>query len=1084
MENVKCKIACGRGCGEKGSALLIVLGMFAFMLVSAVAFSVYMRASRAPSSYLRRNTSVRQVVKAAVARAIDEVDTAIGNDPFPGIGYNHDYGGNGIQQGNKYKNDNWHGRVFVPSNEVAMVDTVSTLTLEGLGYLPPCLVNEVRYWSRHTRTARWHAFNYGLGRYAFTAVNVSDFFDLNNFVTPAGGGRHHYLNRSSSPHGRVSPTYLFRTGNDSAMNGGGGAASTFLSAMATGSGIGNTPPVAEIPFVSLMDFNISLLNNPIGGLAAPFSKLIKDNNGGTFLSGLEDAARRTVFMAGGWNGGSNLTYAAHKTLRRINLRYPEWQPFYGLDWVRDGSATLEKCYETGTDFWRLIEPEVPVLSIALMCDYLDCDSVPVSLCIPSVEAVPMLCGVALNPECVKYRVNYAEGEPEVVDPNTGKKQRIDTCTIHVEINELETLISTVYPFASGSQGRGSDFAVESFARVFFVEDSTRADGDLDDSGLRNAFFDLGANFTWSSVNDSDSPAFMQVKFANGTVKSSDYLQSGQGETLERAAVKGDLGAGKSRSRDAVIAKLTMVDADGSGNWKLDHAEDPGEIDFYNEALDARVDFKAAFEGTPGTARYRPCVAVWMRIKDNGTGKTVDMAPAIPAYDNDNGFAGNKDVNEFNRCAGGTAGAPAIRFFPKVQAEVDAGIQPNVDYFKNNNGTDRLSQWKQTAYAVNDPRYNWAPEQWYAQASGNPKDFWFDNVKSFRDGHDWCDTDIFMSVSDQGYLQSMYEFMMLPMTDSMVTKSGPEWGAFEQNTVGEYNGKVRLSANDVAYNKLMWRTYRAEAFRKESDGTWSSDLGYLERMPFDEPDNGLRVNPYTDITNVMFGAFANMPLDWAGAGTNWNNNGMINKDYMKPESGDFKGTDDYIFDWSYKYQDVYAMASFWMGLFRRTAEPTEREELYGADAWQDVFDDYKVVYWRTGEVREEPPGVDVNRVEQILKDEMTSVDRKFLYGYLRGCFANTAQLFLVFVRAETTAGGAVGAGARAVALVWRDPAPPMDGSGNFVKATGGSENPQRGADNAQLYLHPPSVSDPEDSWRFRTRKYPPHRTRILFYHQFD
>ena len=35
---------------RQGSALLIVLGMFSFMLVSAVAFSIYMRASRAPSS--------------------------------------------------------------------------------------------------------------------------------------------------------------------------------------------------------------------------------------------------------------------------------------------------------------------------------------------------------------------------------------------------------------------------------------------------------------------------------------------------------------------------------------------------------------------------------------------------------------------------------------------------------------------------------------------------------------------------------------------------------------------------------------------------------------------------------------------------------------------------------------------------------------------------------------------------------------------------------------------------------------------------------------------------------------------------
>ena len=124
------------------------------------------------------------------------------------------------------------------------------------------------------------------------------------------------------------------------------------------------------------------------------------------------------------------------------------------------------------------------------------------------------------------------------------------------------------------------------------------------------------------------------------------------------------------------------------------------------------------------------------------------------------------------------------------------------------------------------------------------------------------------------------------------------------------------------------------------------------------------------------------------------------------------------------------------------------------------------------------------LSQILKDEMTSVDRKFLYGYLRGCFANTAQLFLVFVRAETTAGGAVGAGARAVALGWRDPAPPKDGAGNYKKSDGGSENPQYGKDNAQKYLRPVTSNGPEESWRFQRRDYPPHRTRVLFYHQFD
>ena len=488
---------------KKGSALLIVLGMFAFMLVSAVAFSMYMRASRAPSSYVRRNASTRQIVKAAVARAIDEVDTAIGNDPFPGVGFNHDYGSDGINKSDKYKNDNWHGRVFVPSNEVALAETVSTLTLEGLGYLPPCLVNEVRYWSRHTRTAKWHSFNYGLGRYAFTAVNVSDFFDLNTLSADSAGNRRQYLNRSSAPHGRVSPTYLFRSGAEANMNTGGGIASTFLNALSSGAGVGgggSYPSLSDVPFISLMDFNLAVasLGNSFGGLASPFVNLVQNNNNSTFLSSMEEAARRSVFVAGGWDGGSNLTWNAYQTAGRISLKYPECQPFAGESWVLNGGATLQKCYDTGTYFWRKIEPEVPVLAIALMCDYLDCDSVPVSLCIPSVEAVPMLCGVALNPECVKYRVNYDQGQPQVVNPNTGQQQRIDTCSIHVEINDLETLISTVYPFASGSQGKGSSFAVESFARVFFVEDSTRADSDLDDPGLRNAFFDLGASFTWSS----------------------------------------------------------------------------------------------------------------------------------------------------------------------------------------------------------------------------------------------------------------------------------------------------------------------------------------------------------------------------------------------------------------------------------------------------------------------------------------------------------------------------------------------------------------------------------------------------------
>ena len=56
---------------RRGSALLIVLGVLAFLVVSAVAFSAFMRRARLPSSYLRRSVAARELAKGALARAID-----------------------------------------------------------------------------------------------------------------------------------------------------------------------------------------------------------------------------------------------------------------------------------------------------------------------------------------------------------------------------------------------------------------------------------------------------------------------------------------------------------------------------------------------------------------------------------------------------------------------------------------------------------------------------------------------------------------------------------------------------------------------------------------------------------------------------------------------------------------------------------------------------------------------------------------------------------------------------------------------------------------------------------------------------
>ena len=874
--------------GRRGSALLIVLGMFAFMLVSAVSFSIFMRASRAPSSYVMRNASARHLVKAALSRAMDEIDTAVGNDPFPGVGYNHDYGNDGKNQSDRLKNDNWHGRVFTPSNEVAHSETVSTLTQEGLGYLPSCLINEVRYWSRHTRTAKWHSFNYGLGQYAFTAVNVSDMFELNSFID-FDGVRKQRLNRSSSDHGRISPTYLFRMSNEGKTDSGSSPSSAFLDAMSDGSGFSVNPPLKEMPFVSLLDFNLALGGKDLGGIASPFVRNLQGASSDTFYSSVgEDIARRQVFIAGGWNGDSNLTYQAYSAFNRVDLRYQEFQPFYGLGWFQGedpATRTLKNCYETGTEFWQKLKEHVPVLSIALMCDYLDADSVPVSLCIPSVEAVPMICGVNLNDNCVKYRTLIAPGATVATDPQGTTKTRTDEFRLEVKVEGLEPTLTSVYPYQSGSQGLSSSFKAEAFARVFFIEEDA-SNTASDDKVLRHDFFNLGDDFKWENVKKT-TPGTTYLEAKSSSVNVEIPVVEGRDEAAEKAVVKNIPVKVDDLTKTYVLARLTYEIDASTGKETLIKVEDGEEFDLYDKDF-KRVDLKDAFEKN-STVKYRPSVAIWARIKDSDD-KTVDMVPAMPAYDSVNGSTGNKDVSKFNASTGGNKGAPALRFFAQT-TDPAAGIELNETYFKAPaNNTERQTECMQKVYMANDPRYNWAPEQWWAEeAVVNPKDVWVDRIKAFRESKDWCDLDIFMAVSDQGYLQSMYEWLLIPQTRDCRHghgNGGWEWGYLESN-MGVYDGKLRKDADSVAHRELMWRTYRSRAF---NEGHESWDWGLLDDLPFDDGGSGLRVNPYTDITNVMFGAFANMPSDWWSAGTNWQYD--AEKDYMKEGSSQFKR--DFLF----------------------------------------------------------------------------------------------------------------------------------------------------------------------------------------------
>ena len=180
---------------KTGSALLVVLGFLSFMVVSAVAFAIYMRAERVPSSALRRNVATRHLVKAAMAHAMSRVDDAIRNDPFPGLANTNDnVFANFYHDKDNNSMDFWLGRVFMPPDPAGLVDdngarvsaanepgdqnrypwrvapvteTVSVLNLEALGYLPPPLVNDVRFLSRSSFAAKWQNFAFDAGRFAF-----------------------------------------------------------------------------------------------------------------------------------------------------------------------------------------------------------------------------------------------------------------------------------------------------------------------------------------------------------------------------------------------------------------------------------------------------------------------------------------------------------------------------------------------------------------------------------------------------------------------------------------------------------------------------------------------------------------------------------------------------------------------------------------------------------------------------------------------------------------------------------------------------------------------------------------------------
>ena len=1090
-----------------GSALLIVLGMLTFLIVSAVGFSAYMRQGRLPSSQLRRMVAGRHLVKAAMAEAIDIVDQAINDNPHPGVG--------DLKPGNTRDNINfWHNRIFMGTNqwdEANFVNTVSPLCLEALAYIPPPLINSARYFSRLSLAAQWKSFDFDVGRYAFCAIDVSDYFDVNRLFANK--------RRSSAPHERVSLAYLFEKSPDHSSAGTGAKEwDDFMKDFRkvdeeTGeiSYDGNC-----FPLISLADFNLALKGG-VGKMKSPFIEYIEGRVNEICDMGQDEESdamlSRMTFMTDSLfpktknaatpsanssnnneEGASNNVYDISDPInqpfdpRRLSQ---DTQPpdtlmntFTEKNIQKGGGAGMEWAYILGN------------IGSVCLYDYLDADRKPLSLAFPTVERFPMICGIeptinniqlAIVKEMVPTDNEIEEEYSNIITaPSEDNPTRIVEKTVYYKIDRTKfqqglqsgiVRALTVYPFARKDDNSGS-YEIDGKLSFFFsldqkpmslrtsedvinYDDKLHLEKEIGDTVIDkvNGIINVKFNSTPLTLNESIgnvSDAVTHTDFRLGTV-ASDVGQALQDSnnailkaTFQWTQTKNSQSVANtpptwSPTLDNILDEICQNQAYPGSIIKVDISTSLPALNpngAPNENFTSSDSLKSAIL-TSNLLRLN--CALWLRIKDKD-GYVVDMVPACLEDDRIQNDVESGMMKQMAQRAKIDPAFPLLRFNTNVT--LDFSLKSFEEEVNNQAAANnsRVVNLEPKAAMVADPRYNYAPEEWFSHNGGLSEQEWLSkNMAGSVDR----DSDIFMETSDAGYLQSVYELAFLPRTKPLENNENSS----AQNMSSEYSTSTRYTDIAKSFDNsnssgeesitrnhaVAWRTYNPFRLR-ESYG----DKEDFKNLPFVNEGNGFKINPYSDSTNVLMAVFANTPIGWRQASTNKINGAKVvyadldieafNKEYV------FNG---YTIDASanIKWFDLEKVAGKFIDEMRDNNDDDNLE------AWKDVFDNMD---WGTQQ-NDNLLGV---QIEGQSTAKFWGVDKKFLYGFWKDSFAVKQQLFLIFVRAEPAMMGSGAAGhtppqlgGKAVALVWRDPTKSTETSSNSNRAT-------------------------------------PHKTRVLFYRQFE
>lgn len=1047
---------------RRGSALLIVLGVLSFLVVSAVAFSAFMRRSRLPSSYLRHSVASRQLAKAALASAIDEIDHAIANDVHPGIG-------------GKAENT-WRDRVFFKrGDEQSITDTAPTLTFEGLAYIPPPLVNEARYWSRKTPTANWTKIPYDVGRYAYCALDVSDYFDVNRLMSTCP--------RSSAANRRITISHLFEPSGENPHNAAPSDAKKWDDFMKKFRKVDaktleiDYESSSTIPLVSMADFNLALAaEKGIGNIKSAFGEYVEKNQS-QFFPGKGSKELRPyaemTFVTDGWfpkarNANTDAS-GNTQTTERYDIGDGKYQP-YQMDMLGDDPVSLSEAVV----FYKDIAPSAEAkiwnerlsgYGMAALADYLDKDHYPISLAVPTTEQVPMICGIEVKlSQPPVFSVECKGDKEEDMTGVGGSKLDTSEQATTREVQQEVTWTINGYELAKGFQGG----KVHTLVTYPFLHRVTQTPSwELD--GIFSLFLTADSPMQFRTDNPGD---MLSIKNKNmpGTGMSDDrkgVLTVNLGTAVpnfpkeyskeEEAVWEGDLDMRggmdlSAKLNDNPLLKVTYVWTqtrqmkDGKmTEWSPkfeDVQSDPSQCNDLKAstvlpALDMSGNVSSKFKEDALSQMIKKGekvhvylnAAVWLRIKEGN--EVVDM---VPAHVSDDKVQMDVDDSIFS---GGGAGSlnvfghsgPVMKFNTKSPTEsisFDFGVE-GLKGLKSSTETININP---KALMVSDPRHNHMPENWFADSAGSiTPEKWLDSLDDLdgtRDG------DIFMATSDAGYLQSIYELAFLPRFKPLAGTTQSRAGNYNIPTGNNWHDGVYADKAGGTLNaEFMWRTY----------DPIGEDRDAFNEFPFTSEGTGMKVNPYSNSTNVLMAAFANTPVSWRYAHTNYEFNTEL-KNYQKDvaefnKNYAWNGYSNYK-DSKFMWEDLEKVAGIFMDCVK-TAGNSGWTTAWNNFKWYDLCADGKLY-----------------SAPEIAKHSDTAnlwdADRKFLYGFWRDCFAARQQLFLIFVRAEPLLLGGGSAdqlppqlGARAVALVWRDPTPV-------------------------------SGTDVKDGY--------PHRTRILFYKPLD